>query len=222
MDLAREFFEAVKAGDQPQAEALLDREPGLLNARTPEDWSPVLLATYYDEPGIASLLIERGVVLDIFEASAAGQTSRVRDLLYEDQDRVNQFAPDGFQPLGLAAFFGHLDTVVLLLEKGAQVNSASRNSQQVMPLHSAVAARHHEIARRLLEAGADVDAQQRDGFTPLQEAAHNGQIEMAGLILGYGPDTSARNANGKTALALAEEMGHQPMVDFLQKQDIKE
>ena len=94
---------------------------------------------YYGQPAVGNLLVARGATLDVFSAAAAGQLEKVQELVAAEPDLANAYAEDGFQPLGLAAFFGHADVVRFLLAHGSQVNSPSRNDQHVMPLHSAVA-----------------------------------------------------------------------------------
>jgi ankyrin repeat protein len=217
MDHKQRFFEAVKAGDRANVERLLSQDPGLADARSDDDLSAVLTAVYYGKPEIADRLIELGASLDVFESAATGRLQRLATLVEKDPSLVNAFAQDGFQPLGLAAFFDHLDVVEYLLVKGAEVNSASRNQLKVMPLHSAVARGSLEIARALLEQGAEVNASQQDDFTPLHEAAQNGQIEMARLLLDYGADVNAKLANGKTPLALAEEYNHAEVASLLKQ-----
>src|SRR5262249_56181396 len=83
--------------------------------------------------------------LDVFEASALGDTERVRELVSSDPELANAWAEDGFQPLGLASFFGHEDTARALVERGAEVNSPSRNPMKGMPLHSAAAAQDPDV-----------------------------------------------------------------------------
>ena len=111
--------------------------------------SDVLQAIYRGDRDEADRLAA-GTELDVFEASALGRSERVRELLDADPSLANAWADDGFQPLGLASFFGHAETAALLVERGAEVNSASRNQMQVMPLHSAAAAQdpqtRYEIA----------------------------------------------------------------------------
>ncbi|MGW8249156.1 MAG: ankyrin repeat domain-containing protein [Anaerolineales bacterium] len=209
------FFEAVQSGDQQEVERQLDRQPGLLHSRTQSGVSAVLLAIYYGNLQIADLLIQRGAELDIFEAAAAGQLERVVELLDSDASLVNAYAPDGFQPLGLASFFGRKPVVDALLGRGAQVSSASRNSQSVQPLHSAVAGGHYEIAKALLEHGADVNACQSGGFTPLHGAAQNGQLEMIRLLIEHKADLHTQSFDGKTALDFAEQSGHEQAADLL-------
>ncbi len=154
--------------------------------------SDVLQAIYRGDAQEAERLAQ-GRELDIFEAAALGRTERLRELLEADPSLVNAWADDGFQPLGLSSFFGHVDSVRLLLERGAEVNSASRNQMKVMPLHSAAAARdaqvRYEIARLLLDAGADPNARQQDEYTPLMAADQHGDSRLRELLVERGATT---------------------------------
>ena len=47
MNPAEEIFEAVKAADPDRVEALLARDPTLVNARNAGGLTPVVVATYY-------------------------------------------------------------------------------------------------------------------------------------------------------------------------------
>jgi uncharacterized protein len=208
MQASEAFFEAIRAGEAGAVADLLDQDPSLLRARSQDGLSAVLMAIYYNEPQIAGLLIERGAPLDLFEASAAGQTGRLKAIVEAQPEAVNDFAPDGFQPLGLAAFFGYKEAAFYLMEQGAEIDSPSRNPQQVRPLHSAVAGGHLEIARALVERGADVNAVQQGGFTPLHSAAQNGQVEMVRLLLDHGADPGAKAGDGRSALDFALDGEH--------------
>jgi ankyrin repeat protein len=221
MDMAQEFIEAIKAGDTVKVEELLDQDAALVNAKSENGVSAVLLAIYYGRLAIGELLITRGVLLNIFEASAAGKVDHVKKLADEQPDLVNAYADDGFQPLGLASFFGHKEVAELLLSKGAQVNSASKNVQRVMPLHSAVAGGHVAIAKTLLARGADVNARQTDNFSPLHGVAQNGQLEMVKLLLAHGAEVNAKGG-GRTPLVIALEQGHPDVADLLRQQGGRE
>lgn len=212
------FLEAIQAGNRAEVESLLATDASLVNAQTENGLSAVLLAAYYGESEIARLLAERGASLNIFEAAAVGEVNRVVKLLGGQPELANAYAEDGFQPLGLACYFGHLEVARVLLERGAAVNSASNNNQRVMPLHSAVANQHLELARLLLEHGADVNATQQDDFTPLHEAAQNGQLDMVKLLLEHGANIEAKKGDGKDALAIAVEHGKNEVADYLKGQ----
>lgn len=151
--------------------------------------SDILQAIYRGDTGEAERLAA-GKELDVFEASALGRVERVRELLEADPSVANAWADDGFQPLGLASFFGHADVARLLVQHGAEVNSASRNQMKVMPLHSAAAAQdadvRYEIAQLLLEAGADPNARQQDEYTPLMAADQHGDMRLRELLVAHG------------------------------------
>jgi ankyrin repeat protein len=155
--------------------------------------SELLQAIYRGDKAKADELLAADPELDVFEAAAVGKTERLRELLDRDPSLANAWAADGFQPLGLASFFGHTDAVRLLLEHGAEVNSASRNEMKVMPLHSAAAADdpevRYEIAKLLLEHGADPNARQQDEFTPLMAADQHGDERLRTLLLEHGAET---------------------------------
>jgi ankyrin repeat protein len=151
--------------------------------------SDVLQAIYRGDRDEAERLAA-GKELDVFEAAALGRMERVRDLLEDDPALANAWAEDGFQPLGLASFFGHPDVARVLIERGAEVNSASRNDMKVMPLHSAAAtsdpALRYELAKLLLDAGADPNARQQDEYTPLMAADQHGDTSLRELLLDRG------------------------------------
>ena len=152
--------------------------------------SDLLQAVYRGDQAALTSCWPREPELDVFEAAAVGRTERLRELLDADPEVANAWAEDGFQPLGLASFFGRVDAARLLIERGAEVNSASRNDFKVMPLHSAVAEKdadtRYELATLLLEHGADPNARQQDDFTPLMAADQQGDARLRELLVEHG------------------------------------
>ncbi len=217
MDTEDQFFQAIKNGDVSATTRLLGKQASLAAARDNTGLSAVLMAMYYQRSEIAKLLVAHGIELDIFEASAVGDLEQVRVLSEANPEQVNAYNIDGFHPLGLACFFGHLQVASLLVEKGAEINSPSRNPQSVMPLHSAVASRQVGIARMLIAHGADVNARQTQDFTPLHSAAQNGQTEMVQLLLTHGAEVDVRSAAGQAPYDLALEAGYSAIAEMLAK-----
>jgi uncharacterized protein len=211
------FMAAIRAGDLDAVKAMLAAQPGLETTRR-GGASALLIARYQGRHDVVAFLRDRLTNLDIFEAAAFGERARVEHLLDGDPGLANAVADDGFGPLGLAAFFDHEAVVALLLERGARVDAASGNAMRVMPLHSAAAAHSVPIARRLLERGAPVNARQgagEAGFTPLMEAAYNGQRDMVDLLLEHGADRTLRDDKGLTAADHARHNGHASLGDHL-------
>lgn len=210
------LFDAIKKGDRAVVERELAQDPALARAEE-EGTSAVLLATYYGKEDLAQLLAKRKGDLTIFEAAAVGDLAQVKAHVERDPSLVSAYAADGFFPLGLAAFFRRPDVVDYLIAKGADVKAVAKNAMQVTALHSAVAdGGNPRIAKALVAAGADVNAKQRHGWTPLHGAAHSGDVELVELLLTRGADASATHQEGKTALDIAREQGHAQVIALLE------
>lgn len=214
--MSEEFFNAIRAGDRGKVEELLAKDSGLIHA-SENGLSPVLVAAYNFEPHLAEFLADKIVVLDIFEAAAIGRTTHLIRLLARNHNLVNAFATDGFQPLGLACYFGHLEAAEYLVMAGANVNTPSKNALHATPLQSAVSSGHTSIVRMLLKQGADPNVREKGGFTPLHAAAANGDVESIQMLIASGADLKLRSDEGKSALDLAEEKGHQGAVELLKR-----
>lgn len=214
---ADDFIAAIRAGDLATVKSMLAGQPELIRSGH-DGASALLIARYHGKHDVVAFLRSTVTDVDIFEAAALGDLARTARLLDENPSLANGVAGDGFGPLGLAAFFDHEPVVRLLLERGARVDAASANSMRVMPLHSAAAAQSVAIARLLLQHGAPVNARQGGselGFTPLMEAAFNGQSDMIALLLGYGADPTLRDDKGLTAADYARQNGHAILADRL-------
>jgi ankyrin repeat protein len=178
--------------------------------------SAILDALYHGRRDEAARLARQdSLSLSIHEAAAMGVLPRVQALVDEDPSEVNAFAPDGFQPLGLAAFFGHTQVAELLVARGADPNTPSRNAQGVNALHAALAGPTPELASALLNAGADPNARQQSGVTPLHEAAHIGRADLVRLLIEHGADVDARDDKGRNAADFAREGGHTSVLGAL-------
>jgi len=218
---SKEFLTAVTSGEALKVKEWVKKDRSLANATDEKGVSALLLAVYYRKAEVVDVLLSVGFDLNIFEASATGQTERVQKLLKKEPELVNAFSSDGFYPLGLAIFFGHLETATLLMTSGADVNQAARNEMKVMPLHAAAAAKQFDAARMLIKRGANVNAAHQAGYTPLHAVAATGQLEFAELLLISGADVNAKTDAGKTPLTMALEAGQGEMAALLRKHGAK-
>jgi ankyrin repeat protein len=209
--VATELFTAITSGDRVAVERLLEKDGALVDARDEKGTSPILAALYRGHEEIATAILRRRPTLTIFEAAAAGDDARVREIVGRDPAQANGVAPDGYSALGLAAFFKRREVVRYLLDAGADPRPASRQGS-FTPLHSAVAtdagACDIEIVRMLLDKGADPNARSQSGSTPLHTAAFTGDSASLDLLLKHGADPAVRSNDGKTAKDIATERGH--------------
>jgi ankyrin repeat protein len=213
--MSAKFFKAIQDGDREKVERMLRKTPNLILARDRKNLSPLLIALYYHEFAIASMLLDRMVALTVFEASATGRLVHLISNLAHKPELVNAYSEDGFQPLGLAAYFGKVEAVKYLLKGGAEVNSPSRNSLGVTPLQSAVAGGHLEITRLLLEAGASPNVREQSGNTPLHAAAQNGDVEIVRSLIFGGANLETINEKNEKPLDVALKSGHDEVVNLL-------
>jgi uncharacterized protein len=154
--------------------------------------SDVLQAVYRGDAQEAERLAQ-GRELDVFEAAALGRPDRLRALLDDDPSLVNAYGADGFHPVGLASFFGHVDAARLLYERGADANQVARNEHiQTAAIHAAAAAEgegedtRYELVKLALEHGADPNLPQGGGFRAIDAAKQNGDKRVEQLLLDHG------------------------------------
>jgi ankyrin repeat protein len=178
------LIDAAKAGDLGKVRGLLQENFLLASQRGSTGESALMAALYRGHAEIVAALIDTGAEIDVFAAAATGRTADLRRTLNEST--VNAYAYDGWTPLHLAAFFGHAESVRLLLAAGAKVDAVSDNTLKNTPLHAATAGRHAEVALTLLHAGANPAAVDSGGYTPAQIATQNGLETVVAAIASSG------------------------------------
>jgi len=207
--------EYIAAGDLHSINALLTDNPALAKANTSHQVSPLLLSCYFKKPEVATLLLKYVDEVSLFEAAAVGKFDVVAYIITNHPDSVNDYAPDGFTPLGLACYFGQVEVARYLVLKGADVNMPSNNGFHVYPIHSAVAGNYTDITRMLLSNGALVNVKQQAGVTPLHSAAQNGNTDILILLLENGAEVDTRMEGGKLPADLAREKGFTEIAEIL-------
>jgi ankyrin repeat protein len=214
-----QLFSAIAAGDLAQVTQALDADPTLVGAPNGDGLSPLMWSLYTGHRDIADSLLSRlpDDRLTIHEAAATGRLARLTALLDAAAESVNAWSPDGFQPLGLAAFFGQPEAVDLLLARGAEVDTPARHTFGVTPLQSALASPTPQVARTLVAAGADVNKPQPSGATPLHSAAYIGSIDLVEFLLSRGANLNAQDNQGRTPAQVAQAQNHPEAAALLEQ-----
>src|SRR5256885_8923782 len=175
-----DLLKAVQKNDLAKAQEILDRHPSLLRMRTPNG-TLVLTATFYGASDVLKLLLARTPedALNLYEAATVGNARRLKTILGQSRVRVNEATKEeGFDPLGLAAFFGHAEAVKVLLDHGADVNQKPPSRFANTAVDAAVSGDHADVVRILLAAGADPDRRGEAHYTPLHKAHGDGKLQV--------------------------------------------
>jgi ankyrin repeat protein len=202
-----QLFDAIRQGNAAEVRALLAADPGLAQATNKDGATAALWAAYTRHPELTPILLA-GREPDFFEACALGSLERATDLFRQDPGLLDGYSGDGFTALGLAIYFGNVETARMLVEAGADVNRASRNSFRVSPLHSAVESGSVVLLDLLLSRGADPEVAEFLEATPLHSAAARGDAAMVRKLLAAGANPQRKTKDGKTAADLARQFGH--------------
>lgn len=83
------------------------------------------------------------------------------------------------------------------------LNSRLTSKDNVTPLHRAAGYNHLEIAKFLIQSGADVDAEDAHGLIPLHYAANFGHADIVQLLVDSNSDINKKDNSGMTPLHLA-------------------
>jgi len=191
----RALFKAAKTGDAAQARRLFEEKAfsAFLEVRNLRQLTPLHVASRKGSAEVVMELLRAGANKDA-ASSASGETA-----------------------LHFASQSGCFEVVRLLLAAGANKDAVDHRGNT--PLLAAVefssrmisfalgqppsdGVHHDRVVSALLEAGADVEARDRDGQTVLHRAAQHFPPE-AQLLLAAGADKNARDEHGSTPLHTA-------------------
>jgi ankyrin repeat protein len=215
MSHLRRILDAIRARDLGALKEALPPSAPLPATRTESGESVVLAALYHQQPEMVACLLAHGPSLDLFEATAVGDSHRVTEILAEGQADPSGFASDGWTALHLACFFGHEHIVRLLIDSSVHPHPVSRNATANQPIHAAAVTGRLSIVRLLLDRGADIEAVAAGGFTPLMLAAGAGHSATVEFLVARGARRRTLSADGKSAADLARARNHTGLATWL-------
>ena len=215
------FFTAAQG--RPPAAGLLIERGADVNARNPLGMTPLITAVEQGAVELVQTLIAAGADVGVesrigtalHRAAFKGQIDIIRILL--EAGAKTEVMSRRFSPLHLAAMAGHLEAVSALVKGGA--NLESRDGGRRTPLHRVLGSSNphvSEIARFLIDSGADVHTTDDEGETPLMTAVREGCTDVVRKLLEKGAQTDVRDKNfNQTLIHLAAIRGYGDMAELL-------
>jgi ankyrin repeat protein len=165
---------------------------------------PIFLSAREGHPDMIDLLIEHGATLE--------NGCNYREINFDEINTLNDYA--GSTPLLVAIEENSPTTIRRLLGLGADPNGTSAKTSYLLP--DRVDWQHvNRLEAAELEHRYALRYRTRQ-WTPLLEAVETGERRLVRLLLEAGADPGHRTAEGLTALGLAEELGHDDIIQLLQ------
>lgn len=158
----------------------------------------------------------RGINRKLIQASFAGKTVDVQ-VLFADADSKSLEQEYIDTSLQLAAVRGNTPTVRVLLDNGADVDSAAVGGGTALMWAAGSSINTSDTVRVLLQAGADVRVRSENGRTALLDAAARGNGEIVEILLVAGAEVNGKDEQGITALMMAAVHGHPDCISTLLK-----
>jgi ankyrin repeat protein len=147
----------------------------------------------------------RPAAVPLYYASLCGFGGLVENLIAAKSKDIDSRGGRHTTPLHAAAFKRHLEVASLLLKNRAEPNSLDKMART--PLYKAIRLGQPvemesslEIARLLVNSGADVNLSGNDGWTPLHAAAVSGRRDITELLLESGAILDIGDKDGDTPL----------------------
>ncbi len=217
---------AAYYGDLDMTRLLIERGAEI-DAGDNDNSTPLISAALRGHLEIARLLVEQGASVShhdnygnspMMSAARSGNVELIAYLI-EKGGSIEEQTEHGSTLLHLAVVRGHPEMTRYLLEQGIDVNISPDPVRAPMPIIRAFNFGNTEIARILLEFGADIDyADPNYGYSFLHMAAIRGDSAMARIFLDFGADVSKLDKTGKPPLYYAVRYSNPTVAALLRGQ----
>jgi ankyrin repeat protein len=222
---AQEIFDAAKTGDLAKVKELIEANPQLVNAKDSSGRTPLHWANRGVHLDVVNLLIDKGADVNakdvsgttpLFSAAANSHLDACK-LLIDKGATVDVKNGRGSTPFYFAAHGGNKELLDLLLAAGAKkADLEIRNPYGRTPL-CAVArdGGNAETIKVLIGFGANINAEDDNGLTPIMLAAWRPHEDVVNVLLDAGAELNSNDPKGDKLLTCAAGNGLEKLFDKL-------
>ncbi|MBZ8182457.1 ankyrin repeat domain-containing protein [Oscillatoria salina] len=223
-EIINELFNSIENNDLEKVQKIITAKTELLEQQLEEGATPLMQAATYGHFKIVKFLVDVGA--DVNKYDAYGSSSFTEAANNKHWDILNYLAPLTEQEFKETTLFiaisdGNIEAVNALISLKIDINIHTKgvwNEKGFTPLIIAVQEKETQIAKLLLEAGANPNLPEEDtGGTPLIYAAKTGSLEIINLLLKFGANPNIRDSYNENALMKAEKFGNRAIVEVLSK-----
>ena len=196
--------------------------------------APLPCPAMWADPAVCQVLIDAGTDIEtrdkgsctpLLYACSYGKLT-IMKMLVEAGAAVCATNDKGATCLILAAYHGHTETVRYLVDVNHR-NIAKywghtalnllhhKSDDHLSALHYAVDLNHADVVGVLIDAGADIEARDKDFRTPLMFSCCTGELTIVKMLVEAGARVRAADKKGHTSLIYATAYGHTETVRYL-------
>jgi ankyrin repeat protein len=191
-------------------------------------WTLLMIAARDGKTESAIVLLDHGAnpnahVPDVFPlklAVSGGHIEIARQLLAKGA-RVDERTGFGNTALMYAVGSGHKEIVELLTNYGANINATNEAGNSALMLAYDKPDTIDTLAT-LIRCGADINAKDSNGWTPLFYAVRARRYRAINFLLELGANINAQTIHGQTVLNLAELLKDEELIGILKQAGAKE
>ncbi len=234
-DLDQELVNAIVGNDADRVRFLIKKGADV-NKRDSGGFTPLDSAARGRSATLIEILVEAGAdpntpdadgFFPLLHAINRNHVPSV-EMLAKKGANLELKTKQGITPLSWALGDGKYFAAKALIDLGADVNATSgiENVTPLMVLATQLAAKTRsgnlaqgpqplDLARLLVDKGANVNALSKDNVNAVMIAAGHNNAPIIGLLAGAGADLEAKSSNGQTALEIATGAGFDAAVGAL-------